>query len=104
MRVVYKMPGAKAAIKEIPNELRYLQQLVGGYIETVRLSEHLVLICNEEGKLGGLEPNIYVQSISDIVCGPVIFVGVKGDQFVSLNKGDAEHLAGLFRGEEVRYA
>lgn len=43
----------------IKNELKALQETVGGYIETLTLAEGVVLICNEEGKLLKLEPNTH---------------------------------------------
>lgn len=36
---------------EVKNELKALQETVGGHIQTLKLAEGVVLICNEEGKL-----------------------------------------------------
>lgn len=49
MRALYKEPG-RTTFREIliPNDLRTLQQLVGGYIETVTIATDAVVICNEE--------------------------------------------------------
>lgn len=44
---------------EVKNELKALQEAVGGYIETLTLAEGVVLICNEEGKLLNMEPNTH---------------------------------------------
>ena len=58
MRVVIAMPGKLAEVAEIENDLKSLQQAVGGYIETLpSWFEDVVLICNEEGKLKRMEPN-----------------------------------------------
>ena len=35
---------------EVKNELKALQETVGGYIQTLILAEGVVLICNKEGK------------------------------------------------------
>lgn len=51
MMVVYKAPGRKAEPREIDNTLEELQATVGGYIETFRIAQDAVVICNEEGKL-----------------------------------------------------
>ena len=50
MRVLFKPVGQDAHPLEIPNTLHALQDLVGGYIETVtvRTDPKVVLICNEE--------------------------------------------------------
>lgn len=42
---------------DIDNTLEALQEFVGGYIETVTITEKLVLICNEEGKIKNLPKN-----------------------------------------------
>lgn len=34
----------------VKNELKALQKTVGGHIQTLKLAEGVVLICNEEGK------------------------------------------------------
>ena len=59
MKVIIKRPcdqfGEEATI---PNTLRALQETVGGYIETVSIDDHeLVLIVNEEGKLRDMPYN-----------------------------------------------
>lgn len=33
MKIIYKAPGGKPEIRDIPNELEELQAAVGGYIE-----------------------------------------------------------------------
>lgn len=44
-------------VREIKNDLKVLQELVGGYIETDRLTPELVAIVNEEGLIIGLPLN-----------------------------------------------
>ena len=60
---------------EIPNNLKSLQNLVGGYIEYCYLPEHedIVIICNEEGKINGMGPNRDIGH--DIIFGPFLVVG-----------------------------
>lgn len=71
-------------VTHISGTLENLQKTVGGYIETVKLTESDVIICNEEGKLLGLPVNfrLYGDSIySDTVRGDIIVIGTKGDEF-----------------------
>ncbi len=57
-KVVVAKPGRKAEIREIPATYKALSELVGGHIElTEPVSDDTAVICNEEGKLLGLEPN-----------------------------------------------
>ena len=55
MKVLIVEPGKPARVDDIENDLKTLQGIVGGYIETVTpFQEDVVLIVNEEGKLKGL--------------------------------------------------
>lgn len=81
--VVTKHPGEKPQIDPLfPNELSALQNFVGGYIETVTLAEDVVLVCNEEGRLQGLAPNVCLQGQTFV--GPVLVAGIHLDEFASL--------------------
>ena len=57
MKAILKQPGQRPAAVEMENTLQALQKAVGGYIETVRITSDACLICNEKGRLMGLEPN-----------------------------------------------
>ena len=63
---------------EIENELEVFQNIVGGYIETTGY-KNLVIICNEEGKLRGLQPNVVLGK--DMLVGTIIVCGASGDEF-----------------------
>lgn len=77
---VVKMPGEKPRVEPLfENRLEAFQAAVGGYIETVTVAEDLVLIVNEEG----LPFNCRVLG-RDLV-GTIVAVGVKGEEFCSLN-------------------
>lgn len=84
MKVVIKNVGQKPEIKEVENELHVFQDIVGGYIECVYITEDIICVCNEEGKLMGLTPNFIFNR--DIIVGNVFFVTCDefGD-FASLN-------------------
>ena len=92
MKVVYKEPGKSPEVREIDNDLKVLQELVGGYIETVRYN-NLTMIINEEGKLKGLPINFFVlhgDLSSEAIVGPVIFCRSEGFDFTSLQDEDIE--------------
>ena len=63
----------------ISESLENLQNTVGGYIECVSPDPRIVIICNEEGKLIGMEQNMKIPG--DILCGTIIVAGVSGDEF-----------------------
>lgn len=63
----------------IPNKLGVLQQLVDGYIESVTIEEDACVLCNEEGRIRGMEHNCKYLGID--FCGPILIVGTKGEEF-----------------------
>jgi len=82
---VIKRPGEEPVIDRMfPNELEEFQREVGGYIETVTVCSDLVLICNEEGRIDGLQENVNICGIDFV--GTVIAVGVKRDEFASIQE------------------
>ena len=82
LRVVMVEPGKPAYETEIENTLEAEQKAVGGYIEVVPLGNDKLLICNEEGKLSGMQGNRRIGK--DIIAGPFFIVGNNGDEFRSL--------------------
>lgn len=67
----YRLP----EVIEINNTLEDKQKIVGGYIECAYLpnDEEVVIICNEEGKINGLQLNRDIGH--DIIAGPFLIVG-----------------------------
>lgn len=58
VRIILKRVGKPPLIKVINNTLEEKQKLVGGLIEVVDFDDDNLLICNEEGKVQNLEPNL----------------------------------------------
>ncbi|WP_291244539.1 DUF3846 domain-containing protein [Fournierella sp.] len=87
MLVIRKAPGQPPELVVMENTLEALQQAVGGYIETVSFCEDALVICNEEGRLQGLPYNCDFLGISFV--GPILIVGVDGDEMCSLDDGNA---------------
>lgn len=88
LRVVMVEPGKPAYETEIDNTLEAEQKAVGGYIEVVPLGDGKLLICNEEGKLSGMQGNRRLGK--DIIAGPFFIVGEDGDGFRSLTYEEAK--------------
>lgn len=83
MKVLIKEPEKMAYIKEIENELKPLQEIVGGYIEVITLPRNTALIINEEGKLKGMAPNFPLGW--DTIVGPAIFLKTTGEEFTDFD-------------------
>lgn len=87
MRAIIKRPYEPVGrIKEIDNTLEQLQQIVGGYIETVTVDlcrgEPVVIVCNEEGRLDDLPHNCTINGYDFV--GTIVAVGADGDEFGDL--------------------
>lgn len=98
LKVLIKEPGREPFIKEIENKLESFQQIVGGYIEVVRILHNYFLVCNEEGKIQQLPPNFSIGD--DVIVGTCFLVkdGEEGE-FESLTNDDIIFLKlNLFRG------
>ena len=103
MRAVYKQPGHVPEIIDLDNELVPIQGFIGGYIETVPLDGDFLLICNEEGKLLGLEPNIFLISGTDVdeIVGPILVVKNSGEEFGELTEEEADKVCSIVGGSGI---
>lgn len=82
-------------VTHIPNELEPMQQLVGGYIETVSLftngkNRKIVLIVDKEGIIKDKPENM--STIAHGIRGNCFFVAAQGEEFVSLDKDEIDFL------------
>ena len=88
IRAIIKRPDEEYGhVADISATLENLQKTVGGYIETVGLTESDVIIVNEEGKLLGLEKNLrmYGDTVyADTLVGTIIVLGTEGDEFTDV--------------------
>lgn len=97
IRAVVKLPGMKAAVTEIDNDLDALQRLVGGNIETVTFTDDMCIICNEEWRILKLAKNMRFMGIE--FGGPVVIVGTKGEEFTGLSEKSAELVLNLIKNK-----
>ena len=85
IKVLVKHPHEYPEVQEIQNDLKTLQEIVGGHIETATFND-IVVICNEEGRIQALDPNV-----AGFV-GTIIFVGVDGTDFADVPEDRIERL------------
>ena len=91
MTVLAVMPGKKPTKMELEGTLESMQKFVGGTIQAIYpFDDPVALICNDEGKLGGLKCNRALRNekgaVYDIICGPFFVCGLGEEDFVSLSK------------------
>lgn len=88
LTVVMVEPHKEPYVTEIKDELSALQKAVGGYIEVVGNGDDTFIICNEEGKLKGLEGNRRIRDGMSIIAGTFFVVGEDGENFRSLTESE----------------
>lgn len=84
IRVIYKRVGFDPVEVTVPNTLEHLQNMVGGYIETVPMyfTKDLIMVVDEEGKLDGRPVNFVYKG--EQIVGSVLRVGTKGEEFTDV--------------------
>ena len=77
-----KRPGQPPRSGGVSNSLENLQNYVGGMIEVVTIAKDCCIICNEEGRILGMEHNCTVCGVDFV--GDILFVGVAGEEFADM--------------------
>ena len=92
-------PGKAPEQVTIPNTLKAMQELVGGHIEVINY-QGACLICNEDGKLLGLEPNRRIGQ--DVITGTFFLANsdLEGN-LCSLSQEDLAHFQQQFAQPEA---
>ena len=95
-------------IIDIENKLEVIQDLVGGLIEYVDLSQDGVeMIVNEEGKIYNLDYNLQATLLfrathlykDDYICGDVVIVRTENGENIDLDNGDITTIKVLIANE-----
>ena len=100
LTVVMVKPHKTPYVTEITDELSALQRCVGGYIEVVGNGDGTLIICNEEGKLQGLEGNRRIRDGASIIAGTFFVVGDDGENFRSLTESEVTRYMDRFQNPE----
>lgn len=100
-------PGHKPERVTIPHTLEAMQEIVGGLIQAIYpYDDPVALVCNEEGKLLGLDLNRAVRDpatneVLDIISGTFFLCGLSQDDFCSLSEQQIIHYGKLFHHPEL---
>ena len=108
MTVLIIEPGKVPRRAEIGNDLKSMQEVVGGLIQAVYpFEEPVVLICNEEGKLQNLPMNRFLMDengvVYDLVVGTFFLCSAPADSedFESLSEEQINHYQEMFRSPDL---
>lgn len=101
MKVVYVEPHKSAYAAEISHTLDAMQRAVGGgLIEPVYNDDGTIIVCNDEGKLIGMEGNRHIDGSTSIIAGPFFICGDTGEEFGSLTDEEIEKYTKLYAEPE----
>lgn len=108
LKVLYIEPMKTPQIVEIDGDLESMQNLVGGYIEEyMPFEDEVAIVCNDEGKINGLEPNRGIfdkeGELQDIICGPffICYAPVESEKYLSLPDNLRKKYEEMFRHPEM---
>lgn len=95
IKVVVFEPNKNPEVREIPNELEAMQQIVGGYIEIAFGYGKYLIVCNEEGKLLSLPFN---KSMGQDYLVGTVFAAKEGNdgEFADINESDIQAILELW--------
>ena len=102
MRIVYVEPGRPAYEAEIPHTLEAEQKAVDGLITHVYNEDGTAIICNDEGKLRGMEGNRRLNNGKTIIAGPFFVCGLTAVNFRGLTEQEVQtYLKRFAQPEEI---
>ena len=105
IKVVLLEPGKLARTAEIGTSLEDLQKVVDGMIEAYYpFEEQVCIVCNDEGKISGMQPNRSVKNedgvMVDFIFGPAFICDCRGESFESLSDEQIDRYSKMFRNPE----
>lgn len=106
LEVLLVEPGQYAKMTTIEAGLSSMQKIVGGDIQAAYyFDEPVALVCNEEGKINGLELNRAVKDengkMIDIIAGTFFICGLGEEDFISLQPEHREKFEKMFKMPEA---
>ena len=106
MTVLAVLPGKAPERMELDSSLESMQKFVGGTIQALYpFSDPVAIVCNDDGKLMGLEHNRALRddsgNVYDILCGPFFICGLGEEDFSSLPEELIQKYTRLFQRPEL---
>ena len=84
--IIYKEVGKEPVFRKVENNIKYLEKILGGKVETIPY-EDIVILCRKNRD--NLKANVYINNTGFSIKGNIILVKKDDNKFVSLNKGQA---------------
>lgn len=102
IKILVVNPHEYPVVQEVDDALETYQELVGGYIQVLYpWKDKVGLVCNDEGKIMGLEANRELTTedgqVYDIIAGTFFICGLGNDDFKSLTDEQIKKYTEMFR-------
>lgn len=106
LEVLLVKPGQYAEMTTIDAGLSSMQKIVGGNIQAVNyFDEPVTLVCNDEGKINGMELNRAIKddngTVINIIAGTFFVCGVGDENFTSLPPEHRAKFEKMFKNPEA---
>lgn len=91
---IYTLKNRQFVMTEIDNTLEAMREIVDGNIEVINITDEILLVCNEEGKMRGLPPAAFIvrnQQAQDVIVGNFFLCREDGENMVSIQESDIEN-------------
>lgn len=102
MKVLSILPGKKPEAIDLDGSLKSMQDFVGGLIQALYpFADPVALVCNDEGKLLGMEYNRALRdsqsgALYDLIAGPFFICGIREGEFTALSEELVEKYMALY--------
>lgn len=92
VRAITKLPNEEPKVVEISDDVRTIQDFCQGLIDITGLpkDENIQVICNDSFLCNGMEPNIVIPEWEEVLCGPLIFMGLDPETGDTLSLTDKQ--------------
>lgn len=90
---IYTLKNRQFVMTEIENTLDAMQEFVNGDIEIINITDKILLVCNEEGKMRGLPPSAFIvrnQQMQDVIVGNFFLCREDDEDMASIQETDIE--------------
>ena len=95
MRIIKLSAKGRLEIKNVKDDLRVIQNEVGGYIEQHKLAEDVAILCDEDATLKNRSRNPFISSLY----GDLVLVGIKNNKWCSIPLLRAKKLVSIIQGK-----
>lgn len=95
MKVIIVRPNTGTEIADIENTLKGWQSIVEGYVESVTLRDRTVVLCNELGKILGMEKCCKIDGIDFV--GPIFIAHIDEEAGYDLRGLNDEEIESIIK-------